>query len=212
VHRLLNRSDAAAVPKKKEEKKHSPTLSTGPSAFQYSARRATMDDEMVTVGRLESEAVKRKQRLQAMRRMQQPQQQQQQKQQDEQHASDDSHDLLPKPMFRSYQPLDGDLQKATVPAAQPEEVKPEIKNALESASEAPVLKELDLENLAPRKPDWDLKRHVAKKLAKLEKRTQRTIAVLIRERLEQETKQSGDLMAPAVDAAAAAAAAGTPWK
>jgi len=68
-----------------------------------------------------------------------------------------------------------------------------------------------LENLAPRKPDWDLKRHVAKKLAKLEKRTQRTIAVLIRERLEQETKQSGDLMAPAVDAAAAAAA-GTPWK
>ena len=55
-----------------------------------------MDDEMVTVGRLESEAVKRKQRLQAMRRMQQPQQQQQQKQQDEQHASDDSHDLLPK--------------------------------------------------------------------------------------------------------------------
>ena len=69
-----------------------------------------------------------------------------------------------------------------------------------------------MENLAPRKPDWDLKRHVAKKLAKLEKRTQRTIAVLIRERLEQETKQSGDLMAPAVDAAAAAAAAGTPWK
>lgn len=66
-----------------------------------------------------------------------------------------------------------------------------------------------MENLAPRKPDWDLKRHVAKKLAKLEKRTQRTIAVLIRERLEQETKQSGDLMAPAVDAAAAA---GTPWK
>ena len=55
-----------------------------------------MDDEMVTVGRLESEAVKRKQRLQAMRRMQQPQQQQQQQQQDEQHASDDSHDLLPK--------------------------------------------------------------------------------------------------------------------
>ncbi len=36
-------------------------------------------------------------------------------------------------------------------------------------------------NLAPRKPDWDLKRDVAKKLEKLERRTQRAIAQLIRE-------------------------------
>jgi len=34
--------------------------------------------------------------------------------------------------------------------------------------------------LAPRKPDWDLKRDVAKKLEKLERRTQRAIAELIR--------------------------------
>jgi len=34
--------------------------------------------------------------------------------------------------------------------------------------------------LAPRKPDWDLKRDVAKKLEKLERRTQRAIAQLIR--------------------------------
>ena len=38
----------------------------------------------------------------------------------------------------------------------------------------------DLINLAPRKPDWDLKRDVAKKLEKLERRTQRAIAQLIR--------------------------------
>lgn len=37
----------------------------------------------------------------------------------------------------------------------------------------------DLMNLAPRKPDWDLKRDVAKKLEKLERRTQRAIAELI---------------------------------
>lgn len=37
----------------------------------------------------------------------------------------------------------------------------------------------DLINLAPRKPDWDLKRDVAKKLEKLERRTQRAIAELI---------------------------------
>lgn len=55
----------------------------------------------------------------------------------------------------------------------------------------------DLVNLAPRKPDWDLKRDVAKKLAKLDKRTQRAIAILIRERLI-ETKQ--DNLAAAVNA------------
>lgn len=57
----------------------------------------------------------------------------------------------------------------------------------------------DLLNLAPRKPDWDLKRDVAKKLAKLEKRTQRAIAVLIRERL-METKQGDVDLVKAVNA------------
>jgi len=37
----------------------------------------------------------------------------------------------------------------------------------------------DLVKLAPRKPDWDLKRDVTKKLEKLERRTQRAIAELI---------------------------------
>ena len=33
--------------------------------------------------------------------------------------------------------------------------------------------------MAPRKPDWDLKRDISKKLEKLERRTQRAIAELI---------------------------------
>ena len=37
----------------------------------------------------------------------------------------------------------------------------------------------DLFNLAPKKPNWDLKRDVEKKLAKLEKKTQSSIAELI---------------------------------
>jgi coiled-coil domain-containing protein 12 len=44
----------------------------------------------------------------------------------------------------------------------------------------------DITNLAPRKPDWDLKRDVAKKLERLERRTQKAIAELIRERLKKE--------------------------
>ena len=36
------------------------------------------------------------------------------------------------------------------------------------------------------KPDWDLKRDIAGKLEKLEKRTQKAIAELIRDRLKEE--------------------------
>ena len=48
-----------------------------------------------------------------------------------------------------------------------------------------VLQDLDISSLAPRKPDWDLKRDVAKKLEKLERRTQKAITELIWERLKQ---------------------------
>lgn len=48
-----------------------------------------------------------------------------------------------------------------------------------------VLQDLDISSLAPRKPDWDLKRDVSKKLEKLERRTQKAIAELIWERLKQ---------------------------
>ena len=44
----------------------------------------------------------------------------------------------------------------------------------------------DFTNLAPKKPDWDLKRDIGPKLEKLEKRTQKAIAELIRERLKEE--------------------------
>ena len=57
----------------------------------------------------------------------------------------------------------------------------------------------DFVKLAPRKPDWDLKRDIAPKLEKLERRTQRTIAELIRERLADED------LANAVTAGASAA-------
>lgn len=62
-----------------------------------------------------------------------------------------------------------------------------------------VIDEIDIANLAPRKPDWDLKRDVSKKLEKLEKRTQRAIAELIRERLK--TNQDNMLQAVNVGSA-----------
>lgn len=54
-----------------------------------------------------------------------------------------------------------------------------------------VIDQLDVTSLAPRKPDWDLKRDVAPKLARLERQTQRAIAELIWERLKE--KKDEDL-------------------
>lgn len=61
-----------------------------------------------------------------------------------------------------------------------------------------VIDEIDIANLAPRKPDWDLKRDVAKKLEILERRTQRAISELIRDRLR---LNQGDLDLQAVNIA-----------
>ena len=53
-----------------------------------------------------------------------------------------------------------------------------------------MLQDLDISSLAPRKPDWDLKRDVAKKLEKLERRTQKAIAELIWERLKEGNEEN----------------------
>ncbi|XP_025895455.1 coiled-coil domain-containing protein 12 [Nothoprocta perdicaria] len=86
--------------------------------------------------------------------------------------------------LRNYEPEDEELKKRKVPQAKPASVEDKVKEQLEAAKPEPIIDEVDLANLAPRKPDWDLKRDVAKKLEKLEKRTQRAIAELIRERLK----------------------------
>uniref|UniRef100_A0A8C3QSS6 Coiled-coil domain containing 12 n=1 Tax=Cyanoderma ruficeps TaxID=181631 RepID=A0A8C3QSS6_9PASS len=85
--------------------------------------------------------------------------------------------------LRNYDPEDEELKKRKLPPAKPASVEETVKEQLEAAKPEPIIDEVDLANLAPRKPDWDLKRDVSKKLEKLEKRTQRAIAELIRERL-----------------------------
>ncbi|XP_063003657.1 coiled-coil domain-containing protein 12 [Elgaria multicarinata webbii] len=99
--------------------------------------------------------------------------------------------------LRNYAPEDDELKGRVVPQAKPTSVEDKVKDQLEAAKPEPIIEEVDLANLAPRKPDWDLKRDVAKKLEKLEKRTQRAIAELIRERL----KGQEENLASAVDSA-----------
>lgn len=66
-----------------------------------------------------------------------------------------------------------------------ESVEEVVQEQVEAMRTPIVIEEIDLANLAPRKPDWDLKRDIAKKLEKLDRRTQKAIAELIRERLKE---------------------------
>ena len=90
-----------------------------------------------------------------------------------------------RPKFRSYNPSAEELTQNKLPEPGLVNIQEEIKEQLDSAKSKVVLEELDIATLAPRKPDWDLKRDVAKKLEKLERRTQKAIAELIRDRLKQ---------------------------
>ncbi|KAJ8984852.1 hypothetical protein NQ317_013053 [Molorchus minor] len=105
-------------------------------------------------------------------------------------------EALPKPIFRSYKPTDEALNELLLEPATPGDVTSEVEEQLESAKSKIVIDQLDVTSLAPRKPDWDLKRDVAKKLAKLERQTQRAIAELIRERLKErsQTENLADLV------------------
>jgi len=54
--------------------------------------------------------------------------------------------------------------------------------------------ELDVFNIAPKRPNWDLKRELDKKLAKLERKTQESIHTLIRQRLAAQEGDAGDIV------------------
>ncbi|GJP51322.1 hypothetical protein CLOM_g10481 [Closterium sp. NIES-68] len=85
--------------------------------------------------------------------------------------------------FRSYLPRDEQLMERKLPPA------PLPKFQEPTASEPLILdpNEDPVTTIAPRKPNWDLRRDVAKRLAKLERRTQRAMIELMRE--EEERRQ-----------------------
>ncbi|PWN92840.1 hypothetical protein FA10DRAFT_276837 [Acaromyces ingoldii] len=89
----------------------------------------------------------------------------------------------------------------------------ELKNTIETdiagyqeavlaADEARREQELDLTNIAPKKLNWDLKRDMEKRLAKLERRDKEARLILIRQRVAAAAKM-GDGTAPATGSAPA---------
>ncbi|XP_031463721.1 coiled-coil domain-containing protein 12 [Phasianus colchicus] len=137
------------------------------------------------LGRLEEEARRRQERLRALRQRalqnkNSGEPEAKQFKEDEEEETVRHRELI----LRNYDPEDEELKKRKLPPAKPASVEDKVKDQLEAAKPETIIDEVDLTNLAPRKPDWDLKRDVAKKMEKLEKRTQRAIAELIRERLK----------------------------
>ncbi|CAG8552754.1 10248_t:CDS:2 [Acaulospora morrowiae] len=95
--------------------------------------------------------------------------------------------------FRNYTPINEEIINAaakihiTTPDDLSETLEKQavkITKEVEAVEEAKRAEEVDLFNLAPKKPNWDLKRDVEKKLAKLERKTQASVAKLIRIRLQ----------------------------
>ncbi|XP_069716162.1 coiled-coil domain-containing protein 12 [Phaenicophaeus curvirostris] len=137
------------------------------------------------LGRLEEEAKRRRERLRALRQRTLQNKDGGDRENKQFREDDEEEPVKHKELkLRNYDPEDEELKKRKVPQAKPAAVEDKVKEQLEAAKPEPIIDEVDLANLAPRKPDWDLKRDVAKKLEKLEKRTQRAIAELIRERLK----------------------------
>ncbi|XP_034553922.1 coiled-coil domain-containing protein 12 [Notolabrus celidotus] len=137
------------------------------------------------VGSLQEQALKRKERLKALRDKQlhgreEDEEPDKKRAALEEETTSERHREL---KLRNYTPEDDELKERQVPKAKPASVEDKVRDQLEAANPEPIIEEVDLANLAPRKPDWDLKRDVAKKLEKLERRTQRAIAELIRDRL-----------------------------
>ncbi|CAH0546730.1 unnamed protein product [Brassicogethes aeneus] len=132
-----------------------------------------------SVGKLEEQALKRKEKLMLLKRKRECKEDTTDKKTTEEKLE------LPKPKFRSYKPVDEALNEHLLPNIMPGDVGLQVKDQLESAKSEIVIDQLDVTTLAPRKPDWDLKRDLAKKMAKLERQTQKAIAELIRDRLKQ---------------------------
>ncbi|XP_073823211.1 coiled-coil domain-containing protein 12-like [Musca autumnalis] len=103
------------------------------------------------------------------------------------------------PVFRSYKPQNENTVGEIIPQKPSGDIENAVEEQLSLLQNAAVVEDIDIDNLAPRKPDWDLKRDVAKKLERLDRRTQKAIAELIRERLK--SNQDGQDIFQAVNVA-----------
>eukprot|EP00741_Cyanophora_paradoxa_P023510 tig00021589_g22712.t1 len=94
--------------------------------------------------------------------------------------------------FRNYAPRNPELKELKLPRPELSSVEEQIKKATQHHTASLQETNESLINVATKKPNWDLKRDVAKRLEKLQKRTQRAILELIEEKLKAEGEEGSD--------------------
>ncbi|KAL8286625.1 hypothetical protein RQP46_004153 [Phenoliferia psychrophenolica] len=109
-------------------------------------------------------------------------------------AGDKSSDVF---RFRNYDPETGSARKHAR-MDEDETVEAQVEGLVDKVvaeDEARRAEELDLTNIMPKKPNWDLKRDLDRKLGKLKSKTDQAIAQLIRKRLQAEKGDAGAIVA-----------------
>ncbi|EYC31819.1 hypothetical protein Y032_0003g1256 [Ancylostoma ceylanicum] len=147
------------------------------------------DEEMDTeTSSMEAAALARKKRLLEMKsRLNGIEMKEEDYQEEEQATKKSKSD---EKLFRSYQPISEAVGKVQQSRPKLDVVEELVASQLEDASNVKPVETVDLSTLAPKKIDWDLKRDIEKRLQKLERRTQKCIAEMIRQRL---AEGKGDL-------------------
>ncbi|KAF9117694.1 hypothetical protein BGW39_001894 [Mortierella sp. 14UC] len=95
--------------------------------------------------------------------------------------------------FRNYTPVNENLKdqesKITTPADIGDTVEKKMEGVVEKViqeEDEKRAKDVDIFTLAPKKPNWDLKRDIEPKLLKLEKKTRAAVIELIRQERPQD--------------------------
>lgn len=107
---------------------------------------------------------------------------------EEEEEEEEEEDDSPLPIkFRNYKPVDEKLKEYVSKQPYVPNIVEEINEKLSKVIEAN--KSCDILNLAPKKANWDLKRDLSKKLEILDKRTQRSIFEMVRQKFQQENSK-----------------------
>eukprot|EP00918_Siedleckia_nematoides_P024364 GHVU01052698.1.p1 GENE.GHVU01052698.1~~GHVU01052698.1.p1 ORF type:complete len:129 (+),score=28.01 GHVU01052698.1:37-387(+) len=96
----------------------------------------------------------------------------------------DSEDIKPKFFFRNYVPKSTKLRQYCLAKISVKALEEQIDNDMEMTIEESQ-KEDALTRIAPKKPNWDLKRDVERKLTILSHRTDRAIVQLINRKVQE---------------------------
>ncbi|EST07333.1 mRNA splicing factor, Cwf18 [Kalmanozyma brasiliensis GHG001] len=106
----------------------------------------------------------------------------------------DDASLLIKRHFRNYDPITGQMKRFTSARDLPDTVEKDVDGLQQQTIAQDELRrqeDLDLDNIAPKRPNWDLKRDLEKRLKKLERRDKEAVILLIRQRIQAQQRAAG---------------------